>query len=74
VYLPIFTKQIFRVPEKASPPPLLPTLHSAVQEVGEKWIFSSSSRSFGYGFEAVRIRVKTTIVTINYKNIVNKKK
>jgi hypothetical protein len=26
--------------------------------VGEKWIFSSSSRSFGYGYEAVRIRIK----------------
>jgi hypothetical protein len=26
-----------------------------VQGVGEKWIFSSSSRSFGYGFEAERI-------------------
>jgi hypothetical protein len=24
-----------------------------VQGVGEKWIFSSSSRSFGYGNEAV---------------------
>jgi hypothetical protein len=29
-----------------------------VQRVGEKWIFSSSSRSFGYGYGAVRIRVK----------------
>jgi hypothetical protein len=26
--------------------------------VGEKRIFSSTSRSFGYGYEAVRIRVK----------------
>jgi hypothetical protein len=29
-----------------------------VQGVGDKWIFSSASRSFGYGYEAVRIRVK----------------
>jgi hypothetical protein len=32
-----------------------------VQGVGEKWLFSATSRGFGYGFEAVRIRV-------NYKN------
>jgi hypothetical protein len=25
---------------------------------GNNWIFSSSSRSFGYGYEAARIRVK----------------
>jgi hypothetical protein len=29
-----------------------------VQEVEEKWIFSSSIRSFGYGYEAVRIGVQ----------------
>jgi hypothetical protein len=32
-------------------------LERAVQGVGEKWIFSSSISSFGYGHEAVRIRV-----------------
>jgi hypothetical protein len=29
-----------------------------VQGVGEKWLFSATSRGFGYGYEAVRIRVK----------------
>jgi hypothetical protein len=29
-----------------------------VQGVGEKWHFSATSRGFGYGYEAVRIRVK----------------
>jgi hypothetical protein len=29
-----------------------------VKGVGEKWLFSATSRSFGYGYEAVRIRVK----------------
>jgi hypothetical protein len=28
-----------------------------VQGVGLKWIFSSSSRSFGFGYAAVRLRV-----------------
>jgi hypothetical protein len=28
-----------------------------VQGVGEYWLFSSYSRSFGYGFQAVGIRV-----------------
>jgi hypothetical protein len=58
---PVFIKQIFRVPEEAPPCPL-PTTGlcsvNSVQGVGEKWIFSSSSRSFGSGYEAVRIRVK----------------
>jgi hypothetical protein len=41
-----------------------------VQGVGEKWIFLSSSRSFGYGYEAVRIRVKVMgVVTIFVKVI-----
>jgi hypothetical protein len=38
--------------------PLPHPTHWAVHGVGEKWIFSSSSRSFGYGYEAVRIRFK----------------
>jgi hypothetical protein len=38
------------------PPPAPP--QRALQGVGEKWIFSSSSRSFVHGYEAVRIRVK----------------
>jgi hypothetical protein len=29
-----------------------------VQGVVEKWLFSSYSRSFGYGFQTVRIRFK----------------
>jgi hypothetical protein len=29
--------------------------------VGEKWLFSAISRGFGYGFEAVRIRVKLPV-------------
>jgi hypothetical protein len=29
-----------------------------VQGVGEQWIFSSTSRSFGYGYKVVMIRVK----------------
>jgi hypothetical protein len=29
-----------------------------VQGVGESWLFSSCSRSFGYDFEAMRDRVK----------------
>jgi hypothetical protein len=33
--------------------------------VREKWIFSSTSRSFGYGYEAVRIRVQSLIAQIN---------
>jgi hypothetical protein len=38
-----------------TPPPL--THGCAVcRGVGEKWIFFSSSRSFSYGFEVVRIR------------------
>jgi hypothetical protein len=41
--------------------PLPPPPYRAVQGVGEKLIFSSSIRSFGYGYEAVRIRVKTII-------------
>jgi hypothetical protein len=32
-----------------------------VQGVGEKWIFSSSSRSFGYDYESVRIRANLLI-------------
>jgi hypothetical protein len=32
-----------------------------VQWVGEKWLFSSTSHSFGYGYEAVRIRVKRAV-------------
>jgi hypothetical protein len=30
--------------------------------VGKYWLFLSPSRSFGYGFEAVRIRVKPTSI------------
>jgi hypothetical protein len=37
-----------------------------VQGVGEKWIFSSSSRSFGYGNEAVWIRVNSPCTVTNY--------
>jgi hypothetical protein len=44
-------------------PSLLPSLpHRVVQRVGKKWIFSSSRRSFGYGYEAVSIRVNTYIL------------
>jgi hypothetical protein len=31
----------------------------AVLGVGEKWLFSATSRGFGNGYEAVRIRVKS---------------
>jgi hypothetical protein len=48
---------------KKEPPPAPP--HRAVQAVGKKWIFSSSSRSFGYGFEAVRIRVNVSKYTVH---------
>jgi hypothetical protein len=41
----VFIKQIFRAVALAPPP------HRAVQGVGEKWLFSSTSRSFGYGYE-----------------------
>jgi hypothetical protein len=34
--------------------------------VGEKWIFSYTSRSFGYGYEAVRIRVKYKMLLTVY--------
>jgi hypothetical protein len=30
--------------------------------VGEKWLFSFTSRSFGYGYETVRIRVKISSI------------
>jgi hypothetical protein len=45
-----------------------------MQGVGEKWIFSSSSCSFDYGFEAVRIRVKETwrSVYINIYVVISK--
>jgi hypothetical protein len=51
----VFIKQIFRAVE-AAPPPLSP--HRAVQGVGYYWLFSATSSGFGYGNEAVRIRVK----------------
>jgi hypothetical protein len=50
----VFIKQIFRVAEKASPSPSQPT----VRGVGQLWLFAARSYEFGYGFEAVRIRVK----------------
>jgi hypothetical protein len=50
----VFMKQIFRAEEKA--PPSSPFPPSAVQGV-EYWLFSSRSSEFGYGFEAMRIRV-----------------
>jgi hypothetical protein len=56
-------EQIFRAPEEAPPCPLPPT--RLFREVGEKWIFSSSNRSYGYGYEAVRIRVNN-FLTIQY--------
>jgi hypothetical protein len=34
-----------------------------VQGVGEKWIFSSSGLSYGYAYDAVRIRVKVFRIT-----------
>jgi hypothetical protein len=48
-----FIKQIFRAPEKATPPP-----HSAVQGAGQMWLFSARNSKFGSGFEALKIRVK----------------
>jgi hypothetical protein len=54
----------------STPCPLPP--HRVVQGVGEKWIFSSSSRSFGYGLEEVRIRVLTIWEMLkNYDNFKN---
>jgi hypothetical protein len=50
-------KQFFRAPKEAPPFPL-PLSGLWVQGV-EKWIFSSSSRSFVFNYEAVRIRVKS---------------
>jgi hypothetical protein len=46
--------------QKSTPPPAhsLHTELCSVQGVGERWIFSSTNRSFGYGYEAVWIRVK----------------
>jgi hypothetical protein len=49
-----FIRLFFRASEEA---PLPPPPHRAVQGRGEKRIFLSSSQSFGYGYEAVRIRV-----------------
>jgi hypothetical protein len=49
-------KQIFRALEEAPSAP--PSTGLCCAGVGEKWIFSSSSCSFVYGYEAVRIRVK----------------
>jgi hypothetical protein len=37
---------------KHTPAPSPPPPHRAVQEAGEKWIFSSTSRSSVYGYEA----------------------
>jgi hypothetical protein len=45
-----------------------------VQGVGKKVIFSSSSRSFGYGYEAVRIRVKPLSLHEGYTNSNEKNK
>jgi hypothetical protein len=47
--------------------PSAPSPHRAVQGVGEKWIFSSTCRNFGYGYEAVRVRVKILAAWVNFK-------
>jgi hypothetical protein len=39
-----------------------------VQGVGEKWLFSSTSRSFGYGYEVVRIRVKRNLAEMGLQD------
>jgi hypothetical protein len=50
----VFIKQIFRA-----------TSHSyTVQGVWKYWLFIVQSREFGYGFEAVRIGVKTNTTYI----------
>jgi hypothetical protein len=49
---PIFIKWLCRAAEESPPSPSL-----AEWEVGEYWLFLSHSRGFGYGLEAVRIRV-----------------
>jgi hypothetical protein len=36
--------------------------------VGEKWLFSATSRGFGYGYEAVRIRVKSLFLHWTFEN------
>jgi hypothetical protein len=51
----VFIKQIFRAIKVASPSPIPP---QGCAGVGKKWLFSATSRGFGYGYEAVRIRVK----------------
>jgi hypothetical protein len=50
----IFVTPILRAAEKATPPPVLCT-----QGIGYYWFFSSTSRGFGYGFEAVKIRIQS---------------
>jgi hypothetical protein len=37
-----------------------------VQGVGEKWLFSATSRGFGYGYEAVRIRVNVSTSNVHH--------
>jgi hypothetical protein len=37
-----------------------------VQGVGEKWLFSATSRGFGYGYEAVRIMVKVSHIFFGF--------
>jgi hypothetical protein len=44
--------------EQAPPPPLQGCAVCTVQGVGEYWLFSSQSRSFGYGCEARGVGVK----------------
>jgi hypothetical protein len=44
------------------PAPPTPHQQGCVQGVGEKWIFSSFSRSFGYGYKAVRIMVNVCLL------------
>jgi hypothetical protein len=48
----VFNKNVTSLP---------PSTRRAEKGVGEKWIFSSSSRSFCYGYEAARIRVDSAI-------------
>jgi hypothetical protein len=52
----VFMKQIFRAAEKAPPSPPPPQCCAGV---GWLWLFSARSSEFGYGFEAVRIRVNS---------------
>jgi hypothetical protein len=49
-----------KMPTQYLPSPSPP--HWAVHGVGEKWLFSATSGGFGYGYEAVRIRVLKKLV------------